>query len=144
MEELFELRDHIEHGRYVEALNLIGEMEEMSRDDKINKIRSYAVVLLLHLIKRHAQKTTTRSWDISIRNALEEITYTNKRRKAGGYYLGEDELKIAVEEAWEKALRCASFESFEGTRTESEIAEMIDEEEIKGEALRKILKMQVG
>ncbi len=142
MEELFELRSHIEQGRYVEALNLIGEMEEMSRDDKINKVRSYTVVLLLHLIKRNAQNTTTRSWDVSIRNALEEITFTNKRRKAGGCYLGKEELRIAVEEAWDKALRCASFESFEGNRTESEIAGMIDEEKIKDEALRMMLDMQ--
>ena len=33
MEELLELRNHIEHKRYSEALVLIGEMEEMSRDE---------------------------------------------------------------------------------------------------------------
>ena len=33
MEELFELRSCIEEGRYADALVLIGEMEEMSRDD---------------------------------------------------------------------------------------------------------------
>ena len=31
MEELFELKSHVEQGRYAEALTLIGEMEEMSR-----------------------------------------------------------------------------------------------------------------
>jgi hypothetical protein len=31
MDELQDLREHIEHGRYAEALVLIGEMEEMSR-----------------------------------------------------------------------------------------------------------------
>ena len=41
MEELFELRTHIEKGRYAEALVLLGEMEEMSREDKINKIESF-------------------------------------------------------------------------------------------------------
>ncbi len=41
MEELFELKNHIEQGRYEDALALTGEMEEMSRDDKINKIESY-------------------------------------------------------------------------------------------------------
>jgi hypothetical protein len=45
MDELLQLRDHIEHGRYAEALTLIGEMEEMSRDDKIQKIESYLQVL---------------------------------------------------------------------------------------------------
>jgi hypothetical protein len=35
MDELLELRSHIEHGRYPEALILIGAMEEMSREDKV-------------------------------------------------------------------------------------------------------------
>ncbi len=40
MDELLQLREHIEHGRYAEALILIGELDE-SRDDKIQKIESY-------------------------------------------------------------------------------------------------------
>lgn len=31
MDELLELREHIEQGNYVKALTLIGDMEEMSR-----------------------------------------------------------------------------------------------------------------
>jgi hypothetical protein len=50
MEELFELRRYLEQHRYTEALILLGEMEEMSKDDKINKIRSFIIILLLHLI----------------------------------------------------------------------------------------------
>ena len=41
MEELAELRAYLEQGRYTDALTLVGEMDEMSRDDKINKIMSY-------------------------------------------------------------------------------------------------------
>ncbi|CAN5719770.1 hypothetical protein BH10CHL1_BH10CHL1_00630 [soil metagenome] len=51
MEELAELRSYIEQGKYPEALVLLGEMEEMSHEDKINKIGSFVVILLLHLIK---------------------------------------------------------------------------------------------
>jgi pentatricopeptide repeat protein len=36
MEELMELRGRIERGEYDKALELVAEMEEMSRDDKIN------------------------------------------------------------------------------------------------------------
>ncbi len=142
MEELFELRSCIEQGRYADALSLIGEMEEMSKGDKIDRVRSYMAILLLHLIKRHAQKTTTRSWDISIRNALLEIALTNKRRKASGFYLDKDELKTVLEEAWEKALPCASMEAFEGSYSETELAGMIDEKEIKEEALQMVLDKQ--
>jgi pentatricopeptide repeat protein len=38
MEELYELRHYLEAGKYKEALTLLDEMEEMSRDDKINGI----------------------------------------------------------------------------------------------------------
>lgn len=41
MEELLELRACIEEQRYDDALELVGLMEEMSKDDKIHKIYSY-------------------------------------------------------------------------------------------------------
>jgi len=66
MEELFELRTAIEEQRYADALILLGEMEKMNKDDKLNKIDSFAIILLLHLIKRQAEQRTTRSWDLSI------------------------------------------------------------------------------
>lgn len=139
MEELYELRSYIEQGRYTDALVLLGEMEEMSRDDKINKIGSFLEILLLHLIKRHAEKRTTRSWDVSIRNAITQIDFVNKRRKVGGYYLEIDELQKAIDERFQNALRSASLESFEGVYDATQLAEMIDETVIKAEALHLLL-----
>jgi len=140
MEELYELRSYIEQGRYTDALVLLGEMEEMSRDDKINKIGSFLEILLLHLIKRHAESRTTRSWDVSIRNAVTQIDFVNKRRKTGGYYLEIDELQRAIDERFQNALRSASLESFEGVYDATQLAEMIDETAIKAEALRLLLQ----
>ncbi len=142
MEELLELRQHIEAGRYTDALVLIGEMEEMSRDDKINKIASYIEVLLLHLIKQSAEARSTRSWEVSIRNALVNIVRTNKRRKAGGYYLSDDEVFLAIDESYPNALRHASLEAFEGIRSPDQLSEMINESAIKEEALGLILEAQ--
>jgi hypothetical protein len=99
MEELLELRRYLEQQRYAEALALLGEMEEMSQDDKINKIYSHAVILLLHLIKQAAEQRTTRLWDFSIWEAIREIGRTNKRRQAGGYYLKEQELHDILQES---------------------------------------------
>src|SRR4030095_10320338 len=67
-------------------LGLIDEMDEMSRDDKINKITSYMRVLLIHLIKQVVEKRSTRSWEDSIEESLDSIAATNKRRSSGGYY----------------------------------------------------------
>jgi Domain of unknown function DUF29 len=92
MEELWELRRYVEAGDVDTALALLDEMEELSRDDKITRIRSYMKVLLTPLIKQAVEKRSSRSWDVSIRNALDEIATHNKRRKAGGWYLTRDEL----------------------------------------------------
>jgi hypothetical protein len=64
-------------------LLVIEEMEEMAKDDKINKIYSFIVILLLHLIKKDAEQRTTRSWEYSIWNSSYQIRRVNKRRKSG-------------------------------------------------------------
>ncbi len=51
MDEILQLREFIETQRYQDALLLIGEMEEMAKEDKINKLYNYCVILLIHLIK---------------------------------------------------------------------------------------------
>lgn len=142
MEELLELRACIEQGRYAEALVLIGEMEEMSRDEKINKIESFLQVLLLHLIKQQAEQRTTRSWEVSIRNAVDGIQRVNKRRKAGGFYLDEGELRASIEEIFSAALRQASLEVFEGRYDDAELAARFDQEAVKQQALRMLLEAQ--
>lgn len=139
MEELYELRKALEQHRYADALSLIEEMEEMSREDKINKIDSYAVILLLHLIKQEAENRTTRSWDLSVYNAVRQIKRTNKRRKAGGFYLSPVELKEIIVEAYPTALKMAALETFEGQCTEDQLAKKIDREKVEKRALDEIM-----
>jgi len=55
MEEIFELKNVLMKQQYGIALSLVEEMEEMSRDDKINKIKSLMKILLLHLIKQEVE-----------------------------------------------------------------------------------------
>ena len=93
MEELLELKTLLIGGNISEALILVEEMTEMSKDDKLNKIFSFGIILLLHLIKQQAEKRTTRSWDVSIRNSVRQIQRSNKRRKANGNYLTPEELQ---------------------------------------------------
>ena len=66
MEELLTLKDLLLKGDIVGSLAVVEELEEMSRDDKINNIISYSIILLIHLIKQQAENRTTRSWDISM------------------------------------------------------------------------------
>jgi hypothetical protein len=139
MEELLELKNLLIGGNIPEALLLVEEMTEMSKDDKLNKITSFGIILLLYLIKQQAEKRTTRSWEVSIRNAVRHIQRTNKRRKASGYYLTQTELKETLEEAYQSALDQAALEAFEGRYEVEEIATMIDSPTIINQSIALIL-----
>ena len=135
MEELLTLRELLIKGDMSGALAIVDELEEMSRDDKINNIRSFAVVLLLHLIKQQAENRTTRSWDLSIRNSIRSIQTKNKRRKAGGTYLNTDELRLAILEAYPESLDRAAAEVEEGRYTPKELAKLVNRDEISDRAI---------
>ena len=153
MEELIELRKSITSGNYAKALELVDEIEAMSKEDKLDKIYSYAVILLLHLIKQEAEQRTTKSWNVSIKNSAERINRTNKRRnavlgvspmsdcvktrrKSGGYYAKKSELQEIINDAIAPALRNASLEAFEGTYSEEELLAIIDLDSIMTKTLK--------
>ena len=135
MEELLELRELVVSGNLEAALSLIDELEEMSKEDKINKIYSYCVVLLVHLIKQQAEKRTTHAWDVSIRNAIDAIDRINNRRKSGGYYMNKKEIEEILPEAYNRALDNASLEAFGGIYDELTLRNMVDQELIIKQAL---------
>ena len=114
MEELLELKGFLLSGNISDALLLVEEMTEMSKDDKLNKIYSFAKILLMHLIKQRAEDRTTRSWDLSIKNSVREIQRTNQRRKAKGNYCEPLELRETIADAYDIALDFAAVEAFEG------------------------------
>jgi hypothetical protein len=130
MEELLTLKERLLCGDISGALVIVEELEEMSRDDKINNIISYAVILLLHLIKQKAENRTTRFWDVSIRNCALEINYKNKRRQAGGYYLKPEELRETLAEAYPQAIDRASLEVAEGIYDTATLETLVNREEI--------------
>jgi hypothetical protein len=135
MEELLELKGFLLNGNISEALLLVEEMTEMSKDDKINKISSYAKILLLHLIKRSAEQRTMRSWNLSIKNTVIEIQKTNRRRKAGGTYLDEAELLDTFAEIYNISLDLAAAEAFGGHYESLELGAMVDRAGVIQEAI---------
>jgi hypothetical protein len=138
MEELLELRELLLAERIGDALLLVEEMTEMSKDDKLNKIFSFGVILLLHLIKQSAEGRTTRSWETSMLNATKQIQRTNRRRKAGGSYLTTAELRETLEDAYGSALRQAALEAFDGRYETSELAQMANPTEVIDSAMAMI------
>ncbi len=138
MEELLTLKDLLVKGDVQGALIIVEELEEMSRNDIIKTIRSYAVILL-HLIKQQGENRTTRSWEVSIRNSVREIQRENKRRKARDYYLTPEELLEILAEAYLNAIDEASLEVEEGRYEAQELEKLVNQEEMINRALVLIL-----
>jgi hypothetical protein len=144
MEELWELRQALETGDLQAALAIVDEMEEMARDDKIQKIASYMRVLLVHKIKQAVEGRSAKSWEVSIRHALRQIATVNKRRKAGGWYLNDDDLSGLLAEVYTSALDWASLEVYEGIHSAAALATMHDQEAVRTETFSAIKQAQQG
>ncbi len=140
MEEILTLKAFLLKGDIRSALEIVEELEEMSKDEIINNIGSYGIVLLLHLIKQSVENRHTRSWDVSIRNSVLAIRKLNKRRKSGGVYLPPEELRLALIEVYPEAINKASLEVAEGIYEIVELEAMVDEPMIINRALALILE----
>lgn len=138
MDELVELRKQLETHNYEAALSIVNDLEEMSREDKINKIFSFATLLLQHIIKKEAEGRTTNSWEASIKEASVQMKRTNTRRKAGGTYLSDDELAEILQEAYPVALAKAAAEAFGGALSEQELSGKVSQESVIGIALKMV------
>ena len=77
-----------------------------------------------------------------MRNAIDGVKRVNKRRRAGGYYLGPDDLQESVEEIFPTALRQASLEAFEGRYDDVELTTKFDAPQVKQQALQMVLDAQ--
>jgi hypothetical protein len=106
---------------------------------KLNKIFSFSIILLLHLIKQQAEKRTTRSWEVSIRNSVRQIQRSNKRRKAKGNYLTSEEVQETLIDAYQSALDGAALEAFEGRYEAEELDRMVEKNTIIDQAMQLIL-----
>ena len=134
MEELLELKALLLKGDIKGSLAILENLEDMSKNGIISTIRSYAVILLLHLIKQQAENRTTRSWDVSIRNSVREIQRQNKRRKAAGYYLSDEELTDTLNDAYLNALDAASLEVESGRYQSEKLEAIIDKNKLISDA----------
>jgi ribosomal protein S17E len=139
MEELLELHDAITEHRYDDALAIVEEMTAMAKKDIIDKIGSYTRLLLMHLIKAHAEQRMTHSWRVSIKVALEEIRDKNQREYSDGQYLNATELCAMIDRKFPIACEHASLEAFGGKYSPREFARLVDAETVKAQALDYIL-----
>ncbi len=76
-QELIELRASILEGRYEDALDIVDELEEMSKKSILRNIVSFLIRLMVHLIKNQLEQRLTNSWIASISNSVIEIQSLN-------------------------------------------------------------------
>ncbi len=129
MQELTDLRNSIVQGRYADALEIVDELENMSKRDILRKIDSFLVRLIAHLIKQQLEKRLTNSWAASISDSLRQIQKLNERNKKS-WYVSEDGWQELVEEALEAAIDEASVEVLGGCLTPEQVSQRIDRQSI--------------
>ena len=85
MEEILELKEKLYQGDVQAAIAICDELETMGRQDKINTLESFLVILIVQLIKIQVENRVTASWIESIRNSLLEIKDRNRLGKKSHY-----------------------------------------------------------
>jgi hypothetical protein len=113
MEEILELKKCLIDRQYERALAIVEDLEEMGRQDKINNLEAFLIILLIHLIKIQVEKRVTRSWRTSIINSVLAIQKRNHLGKKS-YYIKPEEWEEHILECQFEAILDAAKEVFEG------------------------------
>ena len=129
-QELTDLRNSILEGRYDDALFIVDELESMSKQDKINKIKSYLVRIMVHLIKNQIEKCLTNYLVASISDSIDQIQTTNLKDNNTSYYINQEEWVILLKETMGRAIRLAAVEVQGGKLRPAQISAMIDKNQL--------------
>ena len=133
-QELIDLRKSIVEGRYADALEIVDELEGMSKKAILRQIKSFLRVLLIHLIKNQVEQRLTNSWASSIRNSIREIKDLNLKDNQTSYYINPEEWEIWIDDEIEAAIRTASDEVMNGTYSPFQLLEIVEKPSIVSES----------
>ncbi|MCM0593259.1 MAG: DUF29 family protein [Gloeotrichia echinulata DVL01] len=127
-QELIELRQSILEGRYDDALEIIDDLEEMSKQGTLRKIEAFLVRLFIHLMKNQIEQRLTNSWIASISDSVIQIAKLNLKDNQKSYYIKAEQWQEYLEEAIAIAIRPASAEIFEGNLKPSQVSQRLNRE----------------
>ena len=125
-QELIDLRNSIIEGRYTEALEILDELDWMSKKAILRNLKSYLVRMLIHLIKNQVEQRLTNSWVASISDSLIQIQDLNLQDNKTSHYVKPDEWEPMLIDALAAAIRPASVEVLNGRVKPSQLSEMVD------------------
>jgi hypothetical protein len=129
-QELVDLKLSILEGRYEDALQLVDELEGMSKQAILRNIESFLLRLIVHLIKNQMEQRLTNSWVASISDSILRIKKLNLKDNKISYYITSDEWLPFLEEAIEAAIAPASVEVLNGQLTPIQLSEKIDRKQL--------------
>ncbi|MBW4613700.1 MAG: DUF29 family protein [Desmonostoc vinosum HA7617-LM4] len=127
-QELIDLKQSILEGRYHDALEIIDDLEEMSKQATLRKIEAFLVRLCIHLMKNQIEQRLTNSGIASISDSVIQIAKLNVKSNQKSYFIQADEWQEYLEEAIEIAIRPASVEIFEGSLKPSQVSQRLNRE----------------
>lgn len=116
-QELIDLKLSILEGRYEDALNLVDELEGMSKQAILRNIESFLIRLIVQLMKNQIEERLTNSWVASISDSILKIKKLNLKDNKVSYYIKSDEWQTFLEEAIEAAITPTSVEVLNGKLT---------------------------
>ena len=128
VQELIDLKQSIIEGRYDDALAIVDEWELMSKEQILQKIESFLVRLLVHLIKNQVEQRLTNSWAASIRDSVLKIQRLNLKANKTSYYIDVDEWDRDLENAFKDAIFEASVEVKNGIYKPNQLQEIADKD----------------
>lgn len=129
-QELIDLRNSILEGRYADALEIVDELDWMSKKATLRSIKSFLVRMIIHLIKNQVEQRLTNSWIASISDSVVQIQDLNLHDNKTSHYVKRDEWESMLENALAAAIRPASVEVLNGTLKPSQLSQMIDKSQI--------------
>lgn len=129
-QELIDLRNSILEGRYADALEIVDELDWMSKKATLRSIKSFLVRMLIHLIKNQVEQRLTNSWIASISDSVVQIQDLNLHDNKTSHYVKRDEWELMLENALAAAIRPASVEVLNGKLKPSQLSQMIDKSQI--------------
>jgi hypothetical protein len=129
-QELIDLRNSILEGRYADALEIVDELDWMSKKATLRSIKSFLVRMIIHLIKNQVEQRLTNSWIASISDSVVQIQDLNLHDNKTSHYVKIDEWELMLENALAAAIRPASVEVLNGKLKPSQLSQMIDKSQI--------------
>jgi hypothetical protein len=129
-QELLELRQSILEERYADALALIDELEDMSKQAILRNIESFLVHLIVHLIKNQIEQQLTNSWAASMSDSILRIQKLNVKANKTAYYVSADEWLPLLEEATKAAIIPASVEVLNGQLSVIQLSKQVDRKSV--------------